>query len=278
MPAFTLPNTYRQELKFQRESDNLGYGEQEHKMAVSMTCSYHQRIQIQKSLDSGSVQVKLTHTLEMVYSSNCRCLPLQPARRKKDGADCSIYDSMAYSELSSVSAVQNKDSVVRIVLASRMVEVYDGAILAYSVMHKYPGLCLARPEVFKRPHESLVGPKEVLLPGQKFYLVPKTTVKKLQQNHPKKPQALAEAAVRGMVSDHQVSDKEEGEEAVCSAKDFYVENEERSQRLVRKLVKGSGKQEQKKPFNPPIKTSPRRKKGVLDGWKPALTSVEEISP
>lgn len=192
--------------------------------------------------------------------------------RKNGSAAGSLYDSMVQCELSSISEVQNKDSVVRIVLASRMVEVYDSAISAHFLLQKYPGLCLARPEVFKRPHESLVGPKETLLPGQKFYLVPTSTVKKLQQKHSRQPKPSEEVRVKSIDSDEM-----EVEEAVFSAKDFYVSNDTWNQFFLRRPGKGSGKQEQMKPFNPPIKR-PTRRKGVLDGWKPTLTSVEEISP
>lgn len=212
----------------------------------------------------------------MVNSLDFLCPPLQPSRRRRrriGSVTGSLYDSTVQGELSSVSEVKNKDSVVRIVLASKMVEVYDSAISAHSVLQKYPGLCLARPEVFKMPHESLVGPKEMLLPGQKFYLVPTTTVKKLQQRHSKliKP-SEEEVSVKTINSD-----KMEAEGTVCSAKEFSISKDIWSQCHVQRFGNGSKQVQKKKAFNPPI-NRPMWRKGVLDGWKPTLTSIEEISP
>lgn len=55
------------------------------------------------------------------------------------------------------------------------------AVAASRVMEKYPTFILARPEVFRRPWDSVVQPEEILVPGQKFYVVPIWTVKKLKQ-------------------------------------------------------------------------------------------------
>lgn len=183
-----------------------------------------------------------------------------------------MFDSMAYDELSSISAVPNRDSVVRIVLASRMVEVYDGAVSASLVMQKYPGLCLARPEVFQRPQESLIGPNETLRPGQKFYLVPETTVKKLQQKYRRETSCTTdEAGVKAVALD-----TVEGER-VRSARDFYASKERWTEYFMMKFMRGPDKPEEEKPFSPPIKRT-KTWIGVLDGWKPALPAVEEISP
>lgn len=55
------------------------------------------------------------------------------------------------------------------------------------VLEKYPSFILARPEVFRRPWDSVVQPEEILVLGQKFYVVPKRTVKKLRQRISRKP-------------------------------------------------------------------------------------------
>lgn len=40
---------------------------------------------------------------------------------------------------------------------------------------------LARPEVFRWPWDSVVRPDEILTPGQKFFVVPRQTVRKLRK-------------------------------------------------------------------------------------------------
>ena len=49
------------------------------------------------------------------------------------------------------------------------------AITAARIMEKYPKVLLARPEVFRRPWDSVVRPDEILTPGQKFFVVPRRT-------------------------------------------------------------------------------------------------------
>ncbi|XP_038977529.1 uncharacterized protein LOC120108045 [Phoenix dactylifera] len=196
-------------------------------------------------------------------------------RRNKDTIDVEVVSI----DVHSVSAVhqQHLESVVRIVLAGGIVELYSAAVPAYLVMEKHPGLCVARPEVFKKPHESLVGPKERLLPGQKFYLVPRSTVTKLRRKNPCRLRGDGDAK-------ETVLDKVEGEEgdgvseeSVCSAKDFYVSKEKWSDCLSKRFENGVEREIQK-PFMPPIKRPERCRLGLLAGWKPSLASVKELSP
>lgn len=65
-------------------------------------------------------------------------------------------------------------------------ELYQNIISASKVMEMYPGMCVARPEVFKKPHESLLWPEDKLLPGQKYYIIPSSTAKKLKCKCPGK--------------------------------------------------------------------------------------------
>jgi len=78
-----------------------------------------------------------------------------------------------------------KESVVRVVLSSGVVEVYPGVVLACTVIQKHPpGLCLAHPDVFRNPHGAVLRPLEPLFPGQKFLLIPWSTVVKLKHKIP----------------------------------------------------------------------------------------------
>ncbi|KAJ6941104.1 hypothetical protein NC651_007022 [Populus alba x Populus x berolinensis] len=46
---------------------------------------------------------------------------------------------------------------------------------------EYPSHALAKPEVFRRPWNSVVRPEKILTPGQKFVLVPHHAVRKLRR-------------------------------------------------------------------------------------------------
>ncbi|KAF9590242.1 hypothetical protein IFM89_032020 [Coptis chinensis] len=176
-----------------------------------------------------------------------------------DGTSVSLVDSSS----------QQKNVVVRVVHAGGLVELYHDAISAVQVMENNPGMCLSRPQIFKRPHESILQPDEKLLPGQKYYLVPRSTVRKLKHKYAQKSK---EASVcKGMEVKKSVDEEEDSfEDSFCSAKDFFICRE----KWFRYSMIHSGR-DVDKPFAPPIK-KPRMWK-VL-GWQPSLTSVEEVSP
>ncbi|KAL4193418.1 hypothetical protein AMTRI_Chr06g176800 [Amborella trichopoda] len=164
-----------------------------------------------------------------------------------------------------------RECELRIVHAGGFVEKYYVAIRAAEVLEKHPGLCLARPEVFKRPQESLVSPDESLLPGQKFLLVPQSTVRKLRERHSERSLELAE---RAFERDSVVKKCEEGEDgedcSICSAREFFLARDRWSTCIRKRWTNMSAS---KKPFRPPIK---RGLQGP--GWQPSLTSVKELSP
>lgn len=60
---------------------------------------------------------------------------------------------------------------VRIVHAGGKQELYEHEIFASMLMEKYPGMCVARPEVFKHPNQSVLWPEERLLPGHKYIII-----------------------------------------------------------------------------------------------------------
>ncbi|KAK8505980.1 hypothetical protein V6N12_074042 [Hibiscus sabdariffa] len=72
-------------------------------------------------------------------------------------------------------------SALKIVHPGGVAECYYMAIPAVNIMKKYPSSVLARPEVFRRPWDSLVRSHEILSPGEKFYVVPRHTVRKLRR-------------------------------------------------------------------------------------------------
>ncbi|XP_077229234.1 uncharacterized protein LOC143862126 [Tasmannia lanceolata] len=174
------------------------------------------------------------------------------------------------------SSQQNAWSV-KIILPGRLVELYEGALPAAYVMEKYPGMCVARPEIFKRPQESLVRPEEWLLPGQKFYLVPLSTVKKIRSKQQEKlgggneamDKEFKDSSGKNVING---GDGEDCELSICSAKDFYIARDKWSKCRLRKCGRGA---REKKPFVPPIREI---KLWQGFGWIPSLPSVKELSP
>ncbi|XP_050204539.1 uncharacterized protein LOC126654648 [Mercurialis annua] len=168
---------------------------------------------------------------------------------------------------------QSRDFYVRIVHAGGREDLYPHEVPVSQLMEKYPGMCVARPEVFKNPQKSLLRPDETLLPGHKYLMIPTTTARKLKRKQTKKGKASGNAHVKNEMSDVNITwnaGKDGSDESVSSAKEFYVSKgrwSKDSKRSSRKSVK------LKKPFVPPLPKTIR-----VQGWEPSLTSVQELSP
>ncbi|KAI6673460.1 hypothetical protein NL676_001366 [Syzygium grande] len=79
------------------------------------------------------------------------------------------------------AAAAASSSALKIVHAGGAVECYFMPIPAARIVERYPSFYVTRPEVFRHPWESVVGPDETLALGEKYYLVPRHTVKKLRR-------------------------------------------------------------------------------------------------
>eukprot|EP01018_Ginkgo_biloba_P023352 Gb_22402 [translate_table: standard] len=77
--------------------------------------------------------------------------------------------------------IKNAKNMVRIVHPGGAVEIFSIAITAKQIMDRYPKFCVTTPDVFERPWEAVVGQETILMPGDKFFLVPLSTVRKLQR-------------------------------------------------------------------------------------------------
>ncbi|XAR48104.1 hypothetical protein NMG60_11030818 [Bertholletia excelsa] len=178
--------------------------------------------------------------------------------------------------------------------------------MALALMEKYPGMRVARPQVFKHPYESILMEGDKLLIGHKYYMIPNSTVKKLKRKHAdkqrlKEPSLPGEKAVEsckkrleespptGEMADKQrlkgssspgekvveirkiVADvgSDYSEDSVCSARDFYVYKEKWRRYAQTKSRIG------KKTFVPPNRNQKIWRR--LE-WEPSLDSVDEISP
>ncbi|KAL5759891.1 hypothetical protein ACOSP7_018395 [Xanthoceras sorbifolium] len=167
--------------------------------------------------------------------------------------------------------LRSHDIFVRIVHAGGQEELYQNAVSVSQLLKKYPGMCVARPEVFKNPCEAFMRPDENLLPGQKYYLIPSTTARKLKHNHEKGGlKRIAEG--KEDTSDARITWEASGDKSnktVRSAKEFYISKERWSRFVKRRGIRGN------KPFVPPLPKG-RICHGI--GWEPSLISVQELSP
>lgn len=209
----------------------------------------------------------------------------------------------------SASSSPDSDFVVRIVLQGGQHEVYQHAFPASKLMAKHPGMCVARPEVFREPHQSLLRPEESLLLGHKYIIISSRDLEKLKRKHPQQEKTKENgtfSVTNGVVSQEMVetritlsprecnthvngevretigSGEEEmngnmnlsqyagdGEESYCTAKEFYVPKHNSTRYSRRKGIKG------KKPFAPPL---PKAKSFRGFRWQPSLATLPELSP
>ncbi|KAK7407221.1 hypothetical protein VNO78_08947 [Psophocarpus tetragonolobus] len=79
--------------------------------------------------------------------------------------------------------LRSKDLHVRIVHQGGQQEVYHHAFPASKLMTKYPGMCVARAQVFKASHQAVLRPEENLLLGHKYVIISCRDVEKLKRKH-----------------------------------------------------------------------------------------------
>ncbi|RLN11364.1 hypothetical protein C2845_PM09G16710 [Panicum miliaceum] len=80
---------------------------------------------------------------------------------------------------------------VKLVFPGGHVELLDRPTPAADVMARHPRFCVARPDVFREPAGAVAAPDAVLQLGHKYYVVPCSTVRRLQKH------SAAAAAARG---------------------------------------------------------------------------------
>lgn len=166
-------------------------------------------------------------------------------------------------------SLRSKNIFLRIVHAGGREERYQDAVPASQLMEKYPGMFVARIEVFTNPHKSLLHPEENLLPGQKYYIILSRTVQKLKHRYPEKAQVKEISEEEEWDSKIIIDAEVSMEESVCSAKEFYLSRERWSKCSKKKGIRN------KTPFVPPLLKA-KSFRGFP--WEPSLTSVLELSP
>lgn len=73
--------------------------------------------------------------------------------------------------------------LIQIVHPGGHVELHDRPVSAAEIMCRYPRCYVAYPYVFKQPW-AVIEPDTMLVLGQKYYVVPKSTIRKLQRLSP----------------------------------------------------------------------------------------------
>nr|KYP37934.1 hypothetical protein KK1_040851 [Cajanus cajan] len=110
----------------------------------------------------------------------------------------------------------SKTMLLQIVHAGGHVELHDRPVTAAEIMCRYPRCYVAYPYVFKQPW-AVIEPDGVLALGQKYYVVPKSTIRKLQRLSPRRsPSPGREISVSSL--DYEIrntqSSKEEKDDGV----------------------------------------------------------------
>ncbi|KAK3034028.1 hypothetical protein RJ639_033313 [Escallonia herrerae] len=100
--------------------------------------------------------------------------------RKPPAAGCHVPQKSVPARVL-VLPGEKPTAALKIIHAGGKSEYYYMAVPAARIMEKYPSFVLARPDVFCRPWESRVRPDEILVPGQKYFVVPRRTMKKLRR-------------------------------------------------------------------------------------------------
>ncbi|KAI4331182.1 hypothetical protein MLD38_029392 [Melastoma candidum] len=113
--------------------------------------------------------------------------------------------------------------LVKIVHPGGHIELHDSPILAAEIMHQNPKCCVAYPHVFQEPW-AIVAPDTVLMLGEKFYVVPINTVRKLQRHSLRySPSMLSHTGSPSLGTPLSTRSKEQledrGEEDGCQTKD-----------------------------------------------------------
>jgi hypothetical protein len=83
----------------------------------------------------------------------------------------SLYDIEAMALSSWLCSSSSKNTVVKIVFPGGHAELHDRPVSGAEVMLRNPRSCVAHPHVFQQPW-AVVAPDTMLMPGQKFYVVP----------------------------------------------------------------------------------------------------------
>lgn len=191
---------------------------------------------------------------------------------------------------SSTSSSPPETAAVKIIHVGGFVEYYYMAVPARGIMEKYPSFLLARPEIFRRPWEPLVRPEEILTPGEKFYVVPRRTVRKLRRRIKRPPtREFSQNCTPGQSSDdismghnsRHYMDSFSSASSDSLSKSFYVgksvsygDDAQSATYIVPSEDLLNNKKATSAPEHPPSRRKKTRKRVM---WHPTLTVISEAS-
>lgn len=171
---------------------------------------------------------------------------------------------------------EKQSRALKIIHVGGHVEHYYMATPAAMIIQKHHSFVLARPEIFRRPWDSVVRPEEILVPGQKYYVVPRRTVKKLRRRI-RKPSAMGPGS--GLSLTESVSRSFSG---ILVKPGIKVKAQDRHVRFfgleTTKQKDGSGTiydPSNKKSGDKIVKSSNERRARIEFAWEPALQSINE---
>lgn len=159
---------------------------------------------------------------------------------------------------------------IKVVHPGGHVELHDRPISAEEIMQRNPKCIVAYPNVFQQP-TSIVAPSTTLILGQKYYVVPVTTIRKLQKLYSPSRQAKRIKTNDDVIEKRCVS-KNDCRGVKCLNKlktkeSNSIDGENSSNKLVRKVSNKDlvGKE-----------SSPKRLSNSVDYyWHPNLESITE---
>lgn len=183
-----------------------------------------------------------------------------------------------------------KNLRVKIVHPGGHAELHERPVLASEIIRRNPKCCVAHPNVFKQPW-AIVQPDTMLMPGQKVYVVPISTVRKLQKLSIKK----SVSSCQSVKEDGEEEEEEDvgSDRSCCSVEDsdgscvktFNVGSDSKNKSCFTCVFLGTKRKGELIKESAPLSSSDRRngmnggspKKLItaLDYWQPSLHSIVE---
>ncbi|KAL1317116.1 hypothetical protein HN51_069209 [Arachis hypogaea] len=258
-----------------------------------------------------------THSLGRAESASDRDHKKSKSQVKKKGNHKSQVKRGTKAKVSPDVSLTSNDFVVRIVHKGGQQEVYQRALPASKLMRKYPGMCVASPQVFKDPHQSVLGPDQVLLLGHKYIMISPRDVHKLKRKHAQQGEdeenngpamqelSPAEEVTRYFPCGHQTresSNKASNEANGAQGQEMVETKKSLSPHGGIEELQGGGPAQEPHGYAKPYFSSPkdksikhtRRRKGIKNkpfvpplpknrvyrvfDWQPRLPTIQELSP
>ncbi|KAM3320874.1 hypothetical protein P3S67_008076 [Capsicum chacoense] len=176
------------------------------------------------------------------------------------------------SDKSTLFTSGRSSAALKIIHAGGKAEYYYMATPAYRILDKYPSFILAKPDVFKKPWDSVVHKDEILIPGQKYYVVPQCTLKKLRKRIKKSSQDSSKSQYTSIIKNKSSSDKNKARDN-HHVSFFGIDcKQDSSCSVLLEINKENEEVNHEKILNDPQRN--RTSRNVIT-WQPTLTVINE---